>query len=100
MLDLFDRRWQAVLVASASMVVVSYIAIGVSPRTLGRQHPAPIALVAARFVHPLARVLGPLPQLLILVGNALTPGKGLPRRARSRPRPSCASWSTWPRRTS
>ena len=36
--------WQAVLVASASMVVVSYIAIGVSPRTLGRQHPAPIAL--------------------------------------------------------
>ncbi|MDQ1600014.1 MAG: magnesium and cobalt exporter, family [Actinomycetota bacterium] len=75
-LDIFDTRWQAVLVASASMVLVSYIAIGVSPRTLGRQHPAPVALAAARFVHPLARVLGPLPQLLILVGNALTPGKG------------------------
>ena len=27
-------------------------------------------------MHPLARVLGPLPQLLILVGNAVTPGKG------------------------
>jgi CBS domain containing-hemolysin-like protein len=76
MLELFDETWQAVLVASASMVVVSYIAIGVSPRTLGRQHPAPIALAGARFVHPLARVLGPLPQLLIVVGNALTPGKG------------------------
>ena len=76
MLDLFDTTWQAVLVASTSMVVVSYIAIGVSPRTLGRQHPAPIALAGARFVHPLARVLGPLPQLLILVGNAVTPGKG------------------------
>ena len=75
-LETFDTRWQAVLVASASMVLVSYIAIGVSPRTLGRQHPAPVALAAARFVHPLARVLGPLPQLLILVGNALTPGKG------------------------
>ena len=75
-LESFDTRWQAVLVASASMVLVSYIAIGVSPRTLGRQHPAPVALAAARFVHPLARVLGPLPQLLILVGNALTPGKG------------------------
>ena len=75
-LDTFDTRWQAVLVASASMVLVSYIAIGVSPRTLGRQHPAPVALAGARFVHPLARVLGPLPQLLILVGNALTPGKG------------------------
>ena len=75
-LDIFDDTWQAVLAASASMVLVSYIAIGVSPRTLGRQHPAPIALAGARFVHPLARVLGPLPQLLILVGNALTPGKG------------------------
>ena len=75
-LDLFDDAWEAVLVAAGSMVVVSYIAIGVSPRTLGRQHPAPVALAAARFVHPLARVLGPLPQLLILVGNALTPGKG------------------------
>jgi CBS domain containing-hemolysin-like protein len=76
-LHLFDRAWQAIVVAAASMVVVSYIAIGVSPRTLGRQHPAPVALAAARVVHPLARVLGPLPQLLILVGNALTPGKGL-----------------------
>jgi CBS domain containing-hemolysin-like protein len=75
-LDLFDDAWEAVLVAAGSMVIVSYIAIGVSPRTLGRQHPAPVALAAARFVHPLARVLGPLPQLLILVGNALTPGKG------------------------
>jgi CBS domain containing-hemolysin-like protein len=75
-LEVFDRVWQAMLVTGITMVVVSYIAIGVSPRTLGRQHPAPIALVAARFVHPLARVLGPLPQVLILVGNALTPGKG------------------------
>ena len=76
MLELFDRVWQAMVVTGVVMVVVSYIAIGVSPRTLGRQHPAAISLVAARIVHPLARLLGPLPQLLILVGNALTPGKG------------------------
>jgi CBS domain containing-hemolysin-like protein len=76
MLDLIDRVWVAMVAASVTMIVVSYIAIGVSPRTLGRQHPAPIALAAARLVHPLARFLGPLPQLLILVGNALTPGKG------------------------
>ena len=75
-LDIFDPVWQAMVVTSVSMIVVSYIALGVTPRTLGRQHPARIALVAARFVHPLARFLGPLPQLLILVGNALTPGKG------------------------
>ncbi len=75
-LDIFDRVWQAMLATGITMIVVSYIAIGVSPRTLGRQHPARVALVAARFVYPLARFLGPLPQLLILVGNALTPGKG------------------------
>ncbi|MGH8969099.1 MAG: hemolysin family protein [Actinomycetes bacterium] len=75
-LDTFDTRWQAVLVAGLGMVVVSYVAVGVSPRTLGRQHAPRIALVSARFVHPLARVLGPVPQMLILVGNALTPGKG------------------------
>jgi CBS domain containing-hemolysin-like protein len=75
-LEILDTVWQAVLVTVVSMVIVSYIAIGVSPRTLGRQHSAPIALVAARLVHPLARFLGPLPRLLILLGNALTPGRG------------------------
>jgi CBS domain containing-hemolysin-like protein len=72
----FDRLWQAIAVAAGVMIIVSYVAVGVSPRTLGRQHAPRVALVSARFVHPLARVLGPLPQLLILVGNALTPGKG------------------------
>ena len=76
-LAVFDKWWQAVVTASVTMILVSYIAIGVSPRTLGRQHSAPIALASAWIVHPLARLLGPLPQLLILVGNALTPGKGL-----------------------
>ena len=75
-LEIIDTDWQALLAAAITMIVLSYIGIGVSPRTLGRQHPAPIALLGARVVHPLARLLGPLPQLLILVGNAVTPGKG------------------------
>jgi CBS domain containing-hemolysin-like protein len=75
-LDHFATTWQAVLVAGVVMVVVSYIAVGVSPRTIGRQHAARVALLSARLVLTLARVLGPLPQLLILIGNAVTPGKG------------------------
>ena len=75
-LDHFAATWQAVLVAGVVMVVVSYIAVGVSPRTIGRQHAARVSLLSARLVLTLARVLGPLPQLLILIGNALTPGKG------------------------
>jgi CBS domain containing-hemolysin-like protein len=58
------------------MVVVSYVAIGVAPRTLGRQHADRVALVAAGPLTIATRVLGPLPSLLILVGNALTPGRG------------------------
>ncbi|HKE50809.1 MAG TPA: DUF21 domain-containing protein, partial [Actinomycetes bacterium] len=70
-LDLFDgSRWRAVLAAGAVMVVVSYVAVGVSPRTLGRQHAESVALASAVVLHPLARVLSPLASLLIIVGNA------------------------------
>jgi CBS domain containing-hemolysin-like protein len=70
------ENWRAYVTAAALMIVVSYIAVGVSPRTLGRQHVDRVALLGAAVIHPLARVLGPLPKLLILLGNALTPGKG------------------------
>ena len=75
-LDRVEPRWQAVALAVALMVVVSYVAVGVSPRTLGRQHAQQIALASAGFVVGMARVLGPLPRLLILLGNMLTPGRG------------------------
>jgi CBS domain containing-hemolysin-like protein len=58
------------------MVVVSYVLIGVGPRTLGRQNAERIALASALPVIGATRLLGPLPRLLIVVGNALTPGKG------------------------
>ncbi|MGZ6825504.1 MAG: hemolysin family protein [Mycobacteriales bacterium] len=66
----------AVVLAVAAMTVVSYVFIGVAPRTLGRQHAERVALASAGPVTLLTRVLGPLPSLLILLGNALTPGKG------------------------
>jgi CBS domain containing-hemolysin-like protein len=69
-------RWVVVLVSVAVMLVVSFVVIGVGPRTLGRQHSERIALGSAAMVIALTRVLGPVPQLLILVGNALTPGRG------------------------
>ncbi len=60
------------------MVLVLYIVIGVAPRTLGRQHADRVAMVAAGPVMVINRLLGPLASLLIMVGNALTPGKGFP----------------------
>ncbi|ALC23287.1 hemolysin family protein [Streptomyces pristinaespiralis] len=75
-LEEFAETWSALLVAIGVMVLVSYVAVGVSPRTIGRQHPLNTATAAAYVLLPLARVMGPVPQLLILIGNALTPGKG------------------------
>ncbi|GAA1968569.1 hemolysin family protein [Nocardioides panacihumi] len=75
--DLYGGAWwPTVLTALAVMLVVSFVAIGVAPRTLGRQHNERVALLAAGPVTAITSVLGPLPRLLILVGNALTPGKG------------------------
>ncbi|MFI6294377.1 hemolysin family protein [Nonomuraea sp. NPDC050790] len=70
-----DQGW-AYVSAAAVMIVVSYVIVGVSPRTLGRQHAEPIALAGAPVVYGLTKIFGPLPKLLILLGNALTPGKG------------------------
>ncbi|MCH7232567.1 hemolysin family protein [Glycomyces sp. L485] len=72
----WDASWFAVGVAAAIMTVVSFVAIGVGPRTIGRQHAYPIALALAGPVYLLGTALGPLARLLILVGNAVTPGKG------------------------
>jgi CBS domain containing-hemolysin-like protein len=66
----------AMLVAVAVMVTVSYVVLGVAARTLGRQHAERIALASAGPVRFLATILGPVTTLLIVVGNAVTPGKG------------------------
>lgn len=66
----------AVLLAVLIMVVVSYVLVGVGPRTIGRQHPYGVGLAVAGPVALLARVLNPLTRLLIFVGNVITPGRG------------------------
>ncbi len=71
-----DRLWLAGMVTAGSMTVVSFVAVGVAPRTIGRQHAYTVGRYAAPFVLWLGRVLGPLARLLILVGNAVTPGRG------------------------
>ncbi len=72
----FSEVWQALTAAFGVMVLLSFVAVGVSPRTIGRQHPVITTIAAAYVLVPLARVLGPLPAALILLGNAVTPGKG------------------------
>ena len=74
--DVSTGRWWAIAVAVLVMLVVSFVVIGVAPRTVGRQHSERVALTSAGALIAFTTVLGPLPQLLILVGNAITPGRG------------------------
>ena len=63
-------------IAIAAMSVISFVVVGVSPRTLGRAHSDRVALLSAPVLRGLTRVLGPLARLLIAFGNAVTPGRG------------------------
>jgi hypothetical protein len=71
----WSEGW-GLLLAIAVMVAVSYVVLGVAARTLGRQHVERIALASAGVARLLAVLLGPVTTLLILLGNAVTPGKG------------------------
>jgi CBS domain containing-hemolysin-like protein len=65
------------LVASAAlMTVISFVAIGVGPRTVGRQNAYSIALATALPLQAISVLLTPISRLLVLLGNALTPGRG------------------------
>ena len=68
--------WLAALTSIGIMLVVSFVVIGVAPRTLGRQHPERVALLSASPLAFVTTILGPIPRLLILIGNAITPGRG------------------------
>ena len=72
----FGQVWQRILFPVLTMVAISFIVLGVAPRTLGRQHAENVALRSAGPVNALATVLGPIPQLMIVIGNVLTPGRG------------------------
>ncbi|WP_409485431.1 hemolysin family protein [Arsenicicoccus dermatophilus] len=71
-----DGPVRPLLLSIALMVVASFVLTGVSPRTLGRQHAGTVALVAAPALVWLRRVLGPITRLMVVLGNAVTPGKG------------------------
>jgi CBS domain containing-hemolysin-like protein len=75
--DAYDGAfWPSLATSIGVMTLVSFVVVGVAPRTLGRQHAQRVALATAGPISSITSVLGPIPRLLILVGNAITPGRG------------------------
>ncbi len=68
--------WRSLVLSVAVMAVVSFAIVGVSPRTLGRQHADAVALASAPVMVWCRRVLGPVSRLLVGMANAVTPGGG------------------------
>ncbi len=76
MFRVFDTRWGQMGTSIGIIFVVAFIMWGVAPRTLGRQHPEGFMRVFAPLVSLLTTVFGSIAQLMVLLGNAMTPGKG------------------------
>ncbi|MEV0716963.1 hemolysin family protein [Asanoa sp. NPDC050611] len=74
--DTWNIGWRAALVTAGAMTVVSFVVVGVAPRTIGRQNAYAVGRATAPLVRWLGRALNPLASLLILIGNAVTPGRG------------------------
>lgn len=68
--------WLSLIVAVLIMLVVTYVVLGVIPRTVGQYYAEQIALAAAKPVRATAVLLGPITEMLIVLGNALTFGRG------------------------
>ncbi len=74
--DVVSDFWPTLLISIGVMAFVSFALVGVSPRTLGRQHADLVALLTAPLLVRLRQVLGPVARLLVLLANAVTPGRG------------------------
>lgn len=71
---LFDNIWWALLAAALIMTVVSFVLVGASPRSVGRQHAKGLLRGSAPIIRGARLVLGPLAHLLVVIGNRVTPG--------------------------
>ncbi len=71
-----DVFWKEFSITISVTFVVSYLLWAVIPMTLGKQNSTRIALLMSGPVSFIDALLGPLPELVTALGNALTPGKG------------------------
>ncbi len=70
-----DILWVALLVSAVIMTGVSFVLVGSSPRSVGREHARPVLRYGAVPVHVVRMVLGPIANALVAIGNRVTPGR-------------------------
>ena len=70
-----EQLWLVLLLSALIMTVVSFVLVGSSPRSVGREHAAGILSFSAPVVHAIRVGLGPLAAALVAIGNRVTPGR-------------------------
>ncbi|NQX36685.1 hemolysin family protein [Herbiconiux sp. VKM Ac-2851] len=70
-----DELWIALVVSAVVMIVVSFVLVGSSPRSVGRVHPRVVVRYGAVAVHIVRVFLGPIANLLVAIGDRVTPAR-------------------------
>ncbi|KRF31161.1 hemolysin family protein [Yonghaparkia sp. Soil809] len=74
-----DEWWLVLTVSALIMIGVSFVLVGSSPRSVGRAHPRELLRLTGGLIRGVRLMLGPLADLLVFLGNRVTPGR--PRSA-------------------
>lgn len=73
--SVFARWWLVLLCSALVMTATSFVLVGSSPRSVGRAHAKGIIVFAAPMLRFIRVLLGPLADLLVALGNRVTPGR-------------------------
>ncbi len=71
-----ESTWLQDITAIAFLALIGFVVFGVGARTLGKQHAESYVLSSAGLISLLSRILNPFVKMFILLGNAVTPGRG------------------------
>ncbi len=77
--SIFDEWWLALALSAAIMIIVSFILVGSSPRSVGRTHPRAMLRHTDWLIRAVRLLTGPVADALVVIGNRVTPGR--PRSA-------------------
>jgi CBS domain containing-hemolysin-like protein len=68
--------WRAFTVTAVGMTILIYMVAEIMPRAIGRRNPVRLASAASAVLHPVIRLLGPLPGLLLATGGLFSRASG------------------------
>ena len=68
--------WRAFTVTAVGMTILIYLVAEIVPRAIGRRNSVRVASAASAVLHPVVRLLGPLPGLLLAAGGVFSRASG------------------------